>query len=69
MQPATEPQVLGPAFWGEGRRGGERAGTEGTELERSHVDSLPELAEAVWRLRILARLSPARRLPRSLQAA
>ncbi len=44
-------------------------GNGGYSVERSHVASLPELAEAVWRTRILARPSPARRLPRSMQAA
>jgi len=69
-QPAAEPQApWPPLFGGEGRSGGVRAGTEGTELEQSHGATPPELAEAVWRPRILARRSPARRLLRSLQAA
>lgn len=71
-QPARSRKPLAPSFWGEGRRGGERAETEGTPPNEG-TEGIAEVAEAGF-VAVAAgalpgtsgchRASPARRLPR-----
>lgn len=44
-QPAAEPQALGPVVWGEGRRGGVRAETEGATSNEA-TEGIAQVAKA-----------------------
>ncbi|WP_297505410.1 hypothetical protein [Ferrovum sp.] len=47
-QPARSRKPLAPSFWGEGRRGGERAETEGTARNEGTEGSAQVAKAALW---------------------